>query len=323
MYRLGFGHAGHGLLGVTGTTGDPAQGDQHPADAPVVAELPDHRQAFFQRGPACVEPTAARQRDALVADAAGFHPAVARAPGDSSASSNSATPRSPSPRVAVAGGRPGAHVDAAARTLHGRRGQRRILAQYGLFELPQLGARFDAQLLHEPAPSLAVRLQRLGLAAGPVQRDHEAPPQTLPQRVVTDHRTKLSHQLTVPPQSEIGVETILERGQAQLLQPADLRGDGAGQPLARAQHRPPPAHAQVRVHGEGGVGTHEQVLAARYPADDALPGQVRGGPPRMPDVASGDRATGRDRVQPGREASNAVAFGHSIRLRRHPARRPR
>ena len=94
---------------------------------------------------------------------------------------------------------------------------------------------------------------------------------------------------------------------------------GAGQPLARAQHRPPPAHAQVRVHGEGGVGTHEQVLAARHPTDDALPGQVRGGPPRMPDVASGDRATGRDRVQPGREASDAVAFGHPIRLRRHRA----
>jgi hypothetical protein len=48
------------------------------------------------------------------------------------------------------------------------------------------------------------------------------------------------------------------------------------QPLALAQPRPPPAHAQVRVHGDGGVGTHEQVLAARHSAGDALPRQVRG-----------------------------------------------
>jgi hypothetical protein len=95
-------------------------------------------------------------------------------------------------------------------------------------------------------------------------------------------------------------------------------GNGARQPLARAQHRPPPAHAQVRVDGDSGVGAHEQVLAARYPADDALPGQVGGGEPRVPHVARGDRRTGRDRVQPGRQASNAVAFGHPTRLRRHP-----
>jgi hypothetical protein len=87
-------------------------------------------------------------------------------------------------------------------------------------------------------------------------------------------------------------------------------GDGARQPLARAQHRPPPAHPQVGVHGDAGIGTHEQVLAARCPAEDVLAGQVGGGEPRMPDVARGDRATGRDRVQPGSEAGNAVAFGH-------------
>jgi len=75
---------------------------------------------------------------------------------------------------------------------------------------------------------------------------------------------------------------------------------------------------QVRVHGDSGIGAQEQVLAARYPADDALPGQVGGGEPRVPQVARGDRGTGRDRVQPGRQASNAVAYGHPTRLRRHP-----
>ena len=57
-------------------------------------------------------------------------------------------------------------------------------------------------------------------------------------------------------------------------------GDGARQPLARAQHGPAPAHPQVGVHGDAGIGAHEQVLAARCPAEDALAYQVRSGEPR-------------------------------------------
>jgi len=90
---------------------------------------------------------------------------------------------------------------------------------------------------------------------------------------------------------------------------------GSRLPAPSTVHRP---LMQVRVHGDRGIGAHEQVLAARYPADDALPGQVGGGEPRVPHVARGDRGTGRDRVQPGRQASNAVAYGHPTRLRRHP-----
>jgi len=47
----------------------------------------------------------------------------------------------------------------------------------------QLGAGFDTELLDQAAAQPPVRLQRLDLAAGPVQREHEQPDQPLADRV--------------------------------------------------------------------------------------------------------------------------------------------
>ena len=67
-----------------------------------------------------------------------------------------------------------------------------------------------------------VRLQRLGLTPRSVEREHQLAPQALPQRVLRDQRLELADELSAAAELEVGVDPLLERLQAQLLEPADL-----------------------------------------------------------------------------------------------------
>src|SRR5262245_10348696 len=72
-------------------------------------------------------------------------------------------------------------------------------------------------------PGMLVRLERLRLAARPVQREHELAAQTLAKRIAPYERLELGGERGVSTQRQIGVDAILERREAALLESCDLR----------------------------------------------------------------------------------------------------
>ena len=89
----------------------------------------------------------------------------------------------------------------------------RILTEDRPFELLQRWAGLDAELLDEHLPAVPVCLQRLGLPAGAIEREHQLAAQALAQRVLEDQSLELAHEVEVPTESEIGIDPALERSE--------------------------------------------------------------------------------------------------------------
>lgn len=70
----------------------------------------------------------------------------------------------------------------------GRGGRAGLTAQHLRVYVPQLRPRLDTGVLDQGCPGLAVDGERLGLAAGLLQRDHQLPDQPLAQRMLGHHR---------------------------------------------------------------------------------------------------------------------------------------
>jgi hypothetical protein len=151
-----------------------------------------------------------------------------------------------------------------------RRGRRRgvgrgpavelgILAQDGLLELAQLAAGLDAELVDERPARVLICGERVGLASGPVEREHELAAQAFAQRVLDDERLELAHHVAAA-QLQIGLDPIRERFQAQLVQASDLclgeRREGeVGQRGAAPQRERRP---EVVRRGGGGAGAQRR-----------------------------------------------------------------
>src|SRR5262249_18557165 len=118
-----------------------------------------------------------------------------------------------------------------------RRSKRRVLPEDLRFELTQLLARLDPQLV-EVGTRHAVRLERLGLPTGAVQREHQLPARPLTMRMLRDHCLELADQLRMTTEPEIRVDPLLDRAQSQRLQPAAL--DPRERLLEFSQRRPAP-----------------------------------------------------------------------------------
>ncbi len=97
-----------------------------------------------------------------------------------------------------------------------RRLQRRVLAQDALLQLAQAGARLEPQFVDEVAPDRRVVLERVGLRAGPVQRQHQQLVQALPPGMVgglpPQHREHLGDAAEV----ELHLRPLLHRRQPRL-----------------------------------------------------------------------------------------------------------
>ncbi len=100
--------------------------------------------------------------------------------------------------------------------------QRVVLAQDRRLELLQLGARVEAELLDEGLARIAVRRERIGLAPGAVEREHELPARPLAQGLRLDERLELGDELGVAREREVGVDPLFEGDRPQLLEPGDL-----------------------------------------------------------------------------------------------------
>ena len=96
------------------------------------------------------------------------------------------------------------------------------MAQDRLLEALQRLTRLQAELLHQLRSRQPVGLERLRLAIGPVEREHQLAAQPLPQRVLADEPLELAHQVGVAAVLEVGFDPLLESRQAQLLEPRDL-----------------------------------------------------------------------------------------------------
>lgn len=87
----------------------------------------------------------------------------------------------------------------------------------------QGGARFDAELGAEHVAQLVVGAQGLGLPPGAVEGQHPLRPQAFPDPVGRGERLQLADQLAVAAADQVGVDPLLERDHAGLVQAGGLR----------------------------------------------------------------------------------------------------
>jgi len=92
------------------------------------------------------------------------------------------------------------------------------VAQDRLLEFLELRSRLEPEFGDERLPRVRIRIERLGLTAAAVEREHELSTQTLAQRLRADERRQLAYELRVPRAGEIGVDPRFECRKALLLQ---------------------------------------------------------------------------------------------------------
>ncbi len=96
------------------------------------------------------------------------------------------------------------------------------LPQDPLVEPSELRRRVDPELLGQELSGPLERGERVGLPARAVEREDQLPPQAFAERVVCGERLELADDLGVPAEREHGLRTVLDRGQAQLIEPGRL-----------------------------------------------------------------------------------------------------
>ena len=132
--------------------------------------------------------------------------------------------------------------------------ERGIMPENGPLQLLERRAGIDPELVDERLSRDPVVLERLGLAAGPVQREHELRQQALAQGVLRDECLELRHELGVLPEREVGVDPSLDRQQVQVLQAHDrrLRERLEGE-IRKGRPAPEPERLAQQPGGCGGI----------------------------------------------------------------------
>lgn len=81
----------------------------------------------------------------------------------------------------------------------------------------QLRARVQPVPVGQGVTGRPVGLQRVRLAAAPVQGHHQLPPQSLPEPVLADQHLQLSNQFGMEAEGELRLDTVLNHVQAEML----------------------------------------------------------------------------------------------------------
>jgi hypothetical protein len=131
--------------------------------------------------------------------------------------------------------------------------ERGVLVEDGVLEALQTWARLDPELRDQPFPRRAVRLERLRLPAGAVQRDHQLAAQALSVGVLSGQRLQFADDGGMSAQSERRLDPLLDGEEAQLLQPPTL---GAREVLEEevGEGRSAPEREGVLHDGQGLLG---------------------------------------------------------------------
>ena len=98
----------------------------------------------------------------------------------------------------------------------------RILGEDRLLELTKRRRGLESKLVDERRAGTTVDLERIGLPARPVERDHQLPVEPLAEPVLGHERLELSHELAAAAKPEQRVDAILDRRNPELLQPTCL-----------------------------------------------------------------------------------------------------
>ena len=107
----------------------------------------------------------------------------------------------------------------AARALRVRRRlEGRVLLQHLPLELAKRSGGLDPHLVGKRPPKRLVARERLRVPAGPVEREHVLQAEALAKRVLGDQRFELADHVAVMAEREVGLDPLLERGQAELLE---------------------------------------------------------------------------------------------------------
>ena len=194
------------------------------------------------------------------------------------------------------------------RELHGRRSLRgggpardhrllqlelRILLQHPPLELAKPRRGLDAELLVERTAEVLVAGERLGLAPRPVEREHLLGMQTLAQRVAPQERVELAGELGMSPSRQVGLDSLLEGREPQLLEARALdlreRLRELGEGWSRARARAPPRGRDARSGLLGEPCPAPRPPGARSGRGRRYRAQARAGSPA---VACGECARG-------------------------------
>ena len=100
--------------------------------------------------------------------------------------------------------------------------ERRVLIEDRALEFLQSGVGVEPKLLREHALALPVDVERVCLAPGSIEGEHELAAQALAERMSADERLELGNELSRTAELELGVDLLLERGESKLLDPAGL-----------------------------------------------------------------------------------------------------
>ena len=84
------------------------------------------------------------------------------------------------------------------------------------------GAGVEAELVAEQPACLPVGIERCGLTAGPVERKHQLPAHAFTKGLGGDERLELGDELSVPPERQVRVDPVFERGEPELREPGGL-----------------------------------------------------------------------------------------------------
>lgn len=114
-----------------------------------------------------------------------------------------------------------------------------LLAEDRAVESFQLLARLDPEVVDERRPGRLVRVERLCLTAGAIQREHEQSAKRLAERMLCDDSLELGDHLGVATGFDVGLDPLLDRDDPELFEPADL---SLGERLEHevCEWRPPP-----------------------------------------------------------------------------------
>ena len=164
-------------------------------------------------------------------------------------------------QVGRARGERGARDGGCAPGRRRRELERRILCQHRGLEPLQLRARLEPQVVHQHAPGAAERVERVGLAAGAVQRQHQVCVQLLAIRVLGDQRLELGDRSGVLAEREVQLQPVLERGEPHAVETGALRR-GAPEQLDVGQRRA----AEQRERGAQCLRRSPQVTGSAEPA---------------------------------------------------------
>ena len=156
-----------------------------------------------------------------------------------------------------------------------------VMAQDHVLELPQLGARGQAELVAQQRARLPVGGERVGLAAGAVEREHELGAQALLKRGRGDQALERSDRLGGVPQSQLGVDPFHLGQQAKLLQTSYLglhvlHGAQVGERRAAPERSPSPSRADAAAGSPRPAGAVPPPGPARSASSRAGRSQARG-----------------------------------------------